>query len=125
MTEKEKILALLDASQDGTVTSEQVTANGIHRGALQRLVDKGDLVRYRRGIYVRNKFGADEYFILQRKYGRGVYSHETALYLQGLIDQAPEKITMTFPRGYNAASLKQENILIRIPMNLNDILMLF
>lgn len=38
---------------------------------------------------------------LQHEYGRGIYSHDTALYLLGYSDRTPAKYTMTFPRGYN------------------------
>ena len=50
---------------------------------------------------------------MQRKYGRGIYSHDTALYLLGYSDRIPAKYTMTFPKGYNAPSLKQENLIIK------------
>ena len=42
---------------------------------------------------------------MQRKYGRGIYSHDTALYLLGYSDRTPAKYTMTFPKGYNAPNL--------------------
>ena len=56
---------------------------------------------------------------MQRKYGRGIYSHDTALYLLGYSDRTPAKYTMTFPKGYNAPSLKQENLIIKrvVPEN--------
>ena len=50
---------------------------------------------------------------MQRKYGRGIYSHDTALYLLGYSDRTPAKYTMTFPKGYNAPSLKRENIIVK------------
>ena len=56
---------------------------------------------------------------MQRKYGRGIYSHDTALYLLGYWDRTPAQYTMTFPKGYNAPSLKQENLIIKrvVPEN--------
>ena len=50
---------------------------------------------------------------MQCRYGRGIYSHDTALYLLGYSDRTPAKYTMTFPKGYNAPSLKQENIIVK------------
>lgn len=50
---------------------------------------------------------------MQRKYGRGIYSHDTALYLHGYSDRTPAQYTMTFPKGYNTPSLKQENIIVK------------
>ena len=55
----------------------------------------------------------DDFHLLQCRYGRGIYSHDTALYLLGYSDRTPAKYTMTFPKGYNAPSLKQENIIVK------------
>ena len=86
---------------------------------LQELVDNGELYRYGRGLYVRSNAWEDDLYLLQRKYGRGIYSHDTALYLLGYSDRTPIQYTMTFPKGYNTPSLKQESILIKrvVPEN--------
>ncbi len=119
MTDKETMKELLDAQTDGTITAEQVTAAGLHRSVLQELVDNGELYRYGRGLYVRSDAWEDDFYLLQRKYGRGIYSNDTALYLLGYSDRTPIKYTMTFPKGYNTPSVKQEGILIKrvIPKN--------
>ena len=44
---------------------------------------------------------------------------ETALYLHGYSDRAPAQYTMTFPKGYNTPSLKQENVTIKWVQQLN------
>lgn len=119
MTDKEKIKELLEASPDGTITAEQVTAAGLHRSILQELVENGELYRFGRGLYVRSNAWEDDFYLLQRKYGRGIYSHDTALYLLGYSDRTPARYTMTFPKGYNALSLKQEELIVKrvIPEN--------
>ena len=116
---KETIKALLEASEDGTITAEQVTQAGLHRSVLQELVKSGELYRFGRGLYVRSGIWEDELYLLQRKYGRGIYSMETALYLHGYSDRAPAQYTMTFPKGYNTPSLKQENVTIKWVQQLN------
>lgn len=119
MTDKEKIKELLEASPDGTVTAEQVTAAGLHRSILQELVENGELYRFGRGLYVRSNVWEDDFYLLQRKYGRGIYSHDTALYLLGYSDRTPAQYTMTFLKGYNSPSLKQESIIVKrvVPEN--------
>lgn len=119
MPTEEKIEALLAASTDGTITAAQVTAAGLHRSALQTLVKRGELRRFGRGLYVKRDAWEDDFSLLQRKYARGVYSHDTALYLLGYSDRAPSHYTMTFPKGYNAPSLKQESIVVKraVPAN--------
>ena len=113
MNAKEKIEELLEASKDGTITTAQVMGAGLHRSVLQELVRSGEIYRYGRGLYVRSSAWEDDFYLLQRKYGRGIYSHDTALYLLGYSDRTPTKYTMTFPKGYNAPSLKQENLIVK------------
>lgn len=119
MEAKDTIKTLLEASSSGTITVQQVTACGIHRGALQRLVESGEIYRYGRGLYVQNDVWEDDLYLLQQKYGRGIYSNDTALYLLGYSDRTPARYTMTFLKGYNTPSLRRENIIIKrvIPEN--------
>ena len=113
MNVKEKIEELREASEDGTITAAQVTEAGLHRSVLQKFVKSGEIYRFGRGLYVWNDVWEDDFYLLQRKYGRGIYSHDTALYLLGYSDRIPAKYTMTFPKGYNASSLKQENLIVK------------
>ncbi len=119
MTDKKRIKELLEESPDGIITAERVTAAGLHRSVLWELVEKGELRRFGRGLYVRNSVWEDDFYLLQQKYGRGIYSHDTALYLLGYSDRTPARYTMTFPKGYNSPSLKQELINIKrvVPEN--------
>ena len=100
MTTREKIEELLEASKDGTISTSQVTEAGLHRGILQEYVKSGEMYRFGRGLYVLSNVWEDDFYLLQRKYGRGIYSHDTALYLLGYSDRTPAKYTMTFPKGY-------------------------
>ena len=61
MTAKEKIEALLESSADGTITAAQVTEAGLHRGVLQALVERGELYRFGRGLYVRCSAWEDDF----------------------------------------------------------------
>lgn len=90
MTAKKKIEELLEASEDGTITAAQVTEAGLHRNVLQEFVKSGEMYRFGR-----------------------------SLYLLGYSDRIPVKYTMTFPKGYNASSLKQENLIVKrvVPEN--------
>lgn len=119
MTDKEKIKQILETSSGGVITAEQVTAAGLHRSILQELVDEGEIYRFGRGLYMRTSVWEDDFYLLQCKYGRGIYSHDTALYLLGYSDRTPAQYTMTFPKGYNTPSLKQEGINIKrvVPEN--------
>ena len=110
MNDKQKILKLLNSSKNGMISTSEVTNAGIHRVVLKDLVDSGELIRFSRGLYVKNNSWEDDFYLLQQKYKRGVYSHDTALYILGYSDRTPAKYTMTFPKGYNTPSLKDENV---------------
>lgn len=109
---QEKIDGLLQA-KDGMLTTTQVTEAGLHRSVIKKLVDDGQIYRYSRGLYVREDAWEDDFYVLQSRYPRGIFSHSTALFLLGYSDRAPVKIHMTFPRGYNAPSLKEEQVIVK------------
>lgn len=108
----EKIRVML-AQNNGIITASQVTASNIPRHYLRKMLDKEFLTKVDRGIYIKPEMLEDEMYILQYKYSRGIFSHETALYIHGLTDRTPMKYTMTFPYGYHVHSLKDENVKIK------------
>lgn len=55
------------------------------------------------------------------KFKKGIFSHETALYLLEFSDRAPIQITMTFEHGNSTARIKSEGI--RPIMVSNDFLL--
>ena len=112
MADQAKIAELLQA-QDGMLTTKQVTEAGLHRDVIRKLADDDAIRRYSRGLYVRGDALEDEFYMLQQRYPRGIYSHSTALFLLGYTDRAPTRFYMTFPRGYNAPSLKQEPVIVK------------
>lgn len=77
------------------------------------------MYRFGCGLYVRSNAWEDDFYLLQRKYGHGIYSHDPSLYLLGYSDRTPAEYTITFPKGYNAPSLKQENLIFKrvVPEN--------
>lgn len=95
---------------NGTVTTAMVVAAGFSRGNIQYLVDKGMIEKSARGVYILPEVWDDEIFNLQNRFKRGIYSHETALFLWDLTDRTPNRYHMTFPVNYNLTKPKQENI---------------
>jgi predicted transcriptional regulator of viral defense system len=95
---------------NGTVTTTEVTKAGILRGHLKGLIEKGLLEHAGRGVYIIPTVLDDEMFNLQTRFKRGIFSHETALFLHDLTDRTPTTFSMTFPLGYNTTSLQKENV---------------
>ncbi len=97
-------------NNNGTVTTAMIVKAGFSRGNLQYLVDKGSLEKSARGIYILPEIWDDEFFNLQSRFKRGIFSLETALFLWDLTDKTPNIYTMTFPATYNLTKVKLENI---------------
>ncbi len=94
----------------GTVRSAELAAYGFKRGSVQHLVNTGRLERSARGVYTLPGEIEDEFYALQSRFRRGVFSGNTALYLWGLSDRTPLTYDMTFPNTYNLRNVKLLNI---------------
>jgi len=104
----EMIQAML-RQNNGFITSKQVTEAGLQRRLLSELAAANVIYRVGRGIYALPETWEDEMYFLQYRFAKGVFSNETALYLNGLSDRTPHVYTLTFPRGYNTPGLKKQN----------------
>jgi predicted transcriptional regulator of viral defense system len=108
-----KILHLAKA-QHGIITSTQVTKAGIPRRCLSSMVRGGLLHRVERGVYTLPETWEDELFVLQLRFSRGIFSHETALYLHSMTDRTPSRYTMTFPFGYNPGNVLKRGVVAKV-----------
>jgi predicted transcriptional regulator of viral defense system len=93
----------------GFVTSSQITDAGIPRRVLSELANAGRISLAARGSYARPETWEDEMCFLQYRFSKGIFSNETALYLHDMTDRTPHTYTLTFPHGYNAGGLKNQN----------------
>jgi predicted transcriptional regulator of viral defense system len=94
----------------GLILSSQVDEYSIPRNYLSLLIRKNRLVRIARGVYLAWDAQDDEMFRLQVRYGKGIFSHRTALHLHGLMPHSAHWHTMTFPSFYHADSLREEEV---------------
>jgi predicted transcriptional regulator of viral defense system len=53
----------------------------------------------------------DTYLVTQYRCPKGVFSHETALFLLGLSDRVPIQVMLTIPSGWNAAMLTDPDMM--------------
>jgi len=114
MTENEVAIQKILKDNNGIVTTTQVTEAGIPRRCLSAMVESGTICRVERGIYALPEVWEDEMFFIQYRFSKGIFSHETALYLHGMTDRTPIHYTMTFPFGYNTGSVKKQWIIAKL-----------
>lgn len=119
--DKIKKILKVAKNNNGVVTSADVTELGISRTYLTMLLKMGELQRVDRGIYVLPDAWEDEFYILQTRYPTGVFSHESALFLNSFTDRTPSILTMTFPYGYHSSSLKGKIIIKKVKKELYEL----
>jgi predicted transcriptional regulator of viral defense system len=83
------------------MTRQELLDLGVSDSLMSRWVQTGKLNRVSRGIYSCEEDLMDIMYLLQQKYKRAIFSHESALYLHDLSDRIPETHVMTVYRNYN------------------------
>ena len=101
------ILALLE-KRCGYLTTKQAKESGISNTALQRAVEQGLIERVAQGLYISSDVFPDPYIVAQHKCPKGIFSHETALFLHDLSDRVPLQLMITIPTGWNSNLLTSE-----------------
>ena len=100
-------------SNGGYITREDVDAANISSWFLTDFVRKNNLTKIAPGYYASESFFADDYFILQRRYPKFIFTDMSALYLHHLTDKIPQDIEVVAPQGYNPSRKKIDNLSIR------------
>jgi len=114
MTDNETAIQQILKLNNGIVTATQVSEAGIPRRCLSEMVDSRIIYRVGRGIYALPEAWEDEMFFMQYRFSKGIFSHETALYLHGMTDRTPIRYTMTFPFGYNTSNVRKHGIVAKL-----------
>ncbi|MDI3536379.1 MAG: hypothetical protein PWP30_861 [Eubacteriaceae bacterium] len=105
MNDKQKILNYLKKN-NGVVETRIFSDKGIDNKVFRLLEEEGKIERISKGIYIDSLQMVDDYLLMQYRCKKGIFSHETALFLHDLCDRAPLKLMMTIPSGYNTRLLK-------------------
>lgn len=99
------IIKQIAENNNGYITGEFLKDLGISRQYLTNMLKNGDLEKIKRGVYILSNYVYDEYYMLQKKYKKIVYSHMTALYLYNFTEEIPHKKTITVPTFYHSEYL--------------------
>ena len=114
MTENQNKLMELVANEveknNGFVFLATLKDNGYPNQSSLNYLKKEGFEKISGGIYLSPLYYEDDMYVFQKRFAKGVYSHETALYLHNLSDVTPFNYTMTFPRGYHSKKIKEEPI---------------
>lgn len=104
------VLDNLVENGNGYLRTSQVLESGISKPTLAEYVSKRNMERVAQGVYLSEDAWPDALYVLSLSNRRIVFSHETALYLHGLMEREPKFISVTVKAGYNASHLRQKGI---------------
>ena len=102
MNKKNRLLEVIE-NNVGVITTKEVLEHGFHKDTLKALVVDGKLEKVATGLYALPHENIDEYLYFTHRIKKGVFSHETAAYLQGLTTKIPCNYVMTIMVGDNVS----------------------
>ena len=97
---------------NGYLLTYQVLEKGISKPTLADYVNKRNMERVAQGVYIAEDAWKDELYILHLSNSRIIFSHETALFLHGLMEREPKATSVTVRAGYNASHLRKKGICV-------------
>lgn len=91
------------------ITTSQVVALGFSRALLSKYVKEGLLERSRQGVYILPNSVHDDMYTLMLRSEKIIFSHDTALFLNGLSERTPFTHSVTIPsNAVLSDTLKEE-----------------
>lgn len=109
MQKSDQLETLLQEGK-GYISTKDALSLGISAPYFYDFVSQHALIREARGLYRNEDAWEDELYVISILNQRVCFSHETALYLNDLMEREPFEITVTAPRRYNASHLRKRNI---------------
>ena len=105
----EDIVMDMAYGNNGIVRMREIEDIGISSKTITRLVEKGKLKKASKGIYVTIDF-SDKYYLAYVRCRQGIFSHESALILNGVMEDNDKLIlNITIPSHYNTRILTFDN----------------
>ena len=104
---------IYDAFEDneGLLNFNQVKQLGLSYYTLNVMLANAEIYSNERGLYSLPNVYVDEWFGIQHRFPKGIFSLDSALWLHGLSLTVPFQPTLSFPYGTNTKNIKQNNIL--------------
>lgn len=111
-TNYSKLKQIFD-NNGGYITTEDVRNANISSWFLSDFVKRNSLNKIAPGFYADNSYFPDDYYIIQKRYPKYIFSGMSALYIHHLTDKIPVNIEVCAPQGYNPTRNKMKSLSIR------------
>lgn len=88
-------LAAIAKKHSGIIETKTAAQHGISKAMLYKLCKEEKISRIAKGRYILPDDLQDELLSIANRFGKNVFSHETALFLHGISDRTPFERTTT------------------------------
>jgi predicted transcriptional regulator of viral defense system len=110
VSEYTQTLTNMLSSNDGVITTSEALQAGIPKSTFYRFVDSNGLEKQSHGVYASKDAFPDEFALLQMRFPKAIFSHNTALYLHDMSEREPSPLSVTVPSNYNASAIKAQGL---------------
>lgn len=94
---------------NNTITTSQIVELGFSRALLSKYVKEGLLERSRQGVYILPDSVHDDMYTLMLRSEKIIFSHDTALFLNGLSERTPFEHSVTVPSNAVLSDILRED----------------
>ena len=117
-----EVLKEISNESNGLILTKTATTKGVSRASLSQLCKDGKITRIANGQYVLSEDLNDEILSLSIRSDLIVFSHETALFLNGISERTPFEHTVTIPTSKTLSpSMSEECKIYYIKDELHDL----
>lgn len=92
----------------GVLKTADAAAAGVSKTDFYRFIGEKGLEKAAHGIYIDPGSLTDEMYLLQARFPKIVFSHETALYLHDLSEREPMPLSVSVAANYNCTGVKEK-----------------
>lgn len=103
-------LDMLLQQNNGYLRTADAVAAGISKSMLAVYVKENAMERVAHGLYMSNDTWVDDMYVLQVRYPKAIFSHETALFLLKAAEREPIRFALTFEAGANGKALSDQGV---------------
>lgn len=97
---------------EGIIMASAAAKAGVPKDAFYRYIKERGLKRCGRGLYLSKDAFPDEMALLQKRFPKAIFSHDTALFLHGMSEGEPIPLSVSVESGYNSPALKEQGVRI-------------
>ena len=113
--ENQKNIAVNLLSENSFVSTKELTAAGVHKETIRRLIINGEIIKAARGLYISSQFIPDEnysFLLAQKIVKKGVICLLSALSFHGIGTQNPSEVWIAISRQSRCSPYRKCSIKI-------------